>query len=221
MQSAKSMQSREVYDSTYDTKEKIIVQLHIKLALLATLSLIVWIVNSPAWAAGMSASQGAIKEDPGKAASPEISRAVAVLYPTQGQEVQGTVAFTQTPEGVRVKAEVTHLPGGKHAYHVHLYGDCSGSDGKTAGTHFNFQGSSKAPPENIDRITGNLGNLEADTNGKATAESVIEHASLTGPYSIVGRSVVVHAKGNDPSSPPLGAAGSRLACGVIGIDEAS
>jgi Cu-Zn family superoxide dismutase len=197
------------------------VQTQVKLALLATVGLIVWMVNDPAWTAEMSASQGSVKEDPGKAASPEVSRAIAVLHPTRGQEVQGTIAFTQTPEGVRVKAEVIHLPSGKHAYHVHLYGDCSGSDGKTAGTHFNFQSSSKEPPENIDRITGNLGNLEADADGKATVESLIEHASLHGPYTIVGRSVVVHAKANDPSSPPMGAAGSRLACGVIGIDEAS
>jgi superoxide dismutase, Cu-Zn family len=192
-----------------------------KLALLTAISLIVWMVNSLAVAAGMSAAQSHIKEDPGKADSPEISRAIAVLQPTQGQEVQGTIAFTQTPEGVHVKAEVIHLPSGKHAYHVHLYGDCSGPQGKTAGTHFNFQGSSKEPSDKIDRITGDLGNLEANADGKAMAETVIEHATLHGPYAIIGRSVVVHAKPNDPSSPPMGAAGSRLACGVIGIDETS
>lgn len=196
-------------------------QTQVKLALLAAISLIVWMVNSHAVAAGMSAGQSHLKEDPGNAESPEISRAIAVLHPTQGQEVQGTIAFTQTPEGVQVKAEVTHLPSGKHAYHVHLYGDCSGPEGKTAGTHFNFQGASKAPPDNIGRITGNLGNLEADADGNATAETVIEHATLHGPYAIIGRSVVVHAQPNDPSSPPMGAAGSRLACGVIGIDETS
>jgi Cu-Zn family superoxide dismutase len=144
-----------------------------------------------------------------------------VLHPTQGQEVQGTIVFTQTPEGLRVKADIDHLPSGKHAYHIHLYGDCSGPEGKTAGTHFNFQGSSKEPPDDIARITGNLGQLEADTNGNATAESIVKNATLYGPYTIIGRSVVVHAKPNDPSSPPMGDAGSRLACGVIGIDETS
>jgi Cu-Zn family superoxide dismutase len=171
--------------------------------------------------AEMSARQGNMREDPGDATSPEINHAIAVLQPTQGQEAQGIVAFTQTPEGVRVNAKVVHLPSGKHAYHVHLYGDCSGPDGETAGTHFNFHGSSKHPPDTIDRITGNLGDLEPDTDGNATAETVIEHATLHGLYAIIGRSVVVHAKANDPSSPPIGAAGSRLACGVIGIDETS
>ena len=192
-----------------------------KLILLAAISLIAWMVNSHAAAAEKSAAQGPIKEDPGQADSPEIRRAIAVLHPTQGHEVQGTITFTQKPEGVQVTAEVDRLPNGKHAYHVHLYGDCSGPEGKTAGTHFNFQGPSKEPPDDIDRITGDLGNLEADANGKATAETMIENATLHGSYAIVGRSVVVHAKPNDPSSPPMGAAGARLACGVIGIAEAS
>ena len=52
-------------------------------------------------------------------------------------------------------------------------------------------------------------------------DTVIKHATLHGPYTIIGRSVVVHAKPNDPASPPMGEAGSRLACGVIGIGEAS
>jgi Cu-Zn family superoxide dismutase len=106
-----------------------IVQNQVKLALLATISLIVWMMASPAVAAERPAGQSPIKEDPGKATSPEISRAIAVLQPTQGQEVQGTIAFIQISEGVQVKAEVIHLPAGKHAYHVHLYGDCSGPDG--------------------------------------------------------------------------------------------
>jgi superoxide dismutase, Cu-Zn family len=213
--------TREIDYSTPDTEENLMEQTQVKLTLLVAISLIVWMVHSLAVAAGMSAAQSPIKEDPGKADSPEISRAIAVLHPTQGQEVQGTVAFTQMPEGVHVKAEVIHLPSGQHAYHVHLYGDCSGPQGKTAGTHFNFQGFSKAPSDQIDRITGNLGNLKADAEGKATAETVIEQATLHGPYAIIGRSVVVHAKPNDPSSPPMGAAGPRLACGVIGIDETS
>jgi len=144
-------------------------------------------------------------------------RAVAVLHPTRGNEVRGVVRFAETGEGVQVVAEAAGLSEGPHAYHVHLYGDCTAPDGTSAGTHFNFVGSSKAPPEDIERITGNLGELVAGDDGRARHEARVELASLVGPKSIVGRSVVVHARGNDPDSPPIGSAGPRLACGVIGI----
>jgi len=146
-------------------------------------------------------------------------RAVAVLHPTEGSEVRGVVRFAETGEGVKVVAEASGLSPGPHAYHVHLYGDCTAPDGTSAGTHFNFVGSSTDPPEDIARITGNLGELVAGEEGRARHEARVELARLVGPRSIVGRSVVVHARGNDPDSPPIGAAGSRMACGVIGVAQ--
>ena len=47
----------------------------------------------------------------------------------------------------------------------------------------------------------------------------MEKASLAGPYSRLGRAVIIHEKGNDPSSPPIAAAGGRLSCGVIGVNQ--
>lgn len=159
------------------------------------------------------ARQGArLEEDRARAA-------VAVLHATEGNDVGGTVRFTPAAGGLRVNAEVSGLPGDRHAYHVHLYGDCSADDGTSAGTHFNFLGSSTNPPADIGRITGNLGDLDAGAEGEATHDTLVENASLAGPKSIVGRSVVVHASANDPEQPPIGAAGPRLACGVIGIAE--
>lgn len=157
--------------------------------------------------------------DPGAANPEPVERAIAVLHPTQGNDVRGTVEFRKVKRGLQLTADVQGLPPGEHAYHVHLLGDCSGPQAKTAGTHFNFEGSSKNPPEDIDRITGDLGELKAGQDGKARASTLIESASLEGPYSILSRSVVVHERGNDPTEPPIGAAGGRLACGVIGLTE--
>lgn len=55
------------------------------------------------------------------------------------------------------------------------------------------------------------------------ANATDKQISLIGPYSIVGRSVVVHAgtddlgKGGHADSLTTGNAGGRAACGVIGI----
>jgi len=157
--------------------------------------------------------------DPGAQSPDEVQQAIAVLHPTQGNEVRGKVRFEAANTGLKVSADMQGLSPGKHAFHVHLLGDCSKADGTSAGTHFNFDGSAKNPPADIDRITGNLGELEAGDDGKAVFSGLVEQASLQGPYSIVGRSVIVHARANDPDSPPIGAAGSRLACGVIGLTE--
>jgi superoxide dismutase, Cu-Zn family len=157
--------------------------------------------------------------DPGATDPQAIDEAVAVLVPTQGNKVKGTVRFTETGAGVSMSADVTGLPKGTHAFHVHVFGDCSAPDAESAGDHFHFTGSSLSKDTRI--ITGNLGELTADKAGKATVTATIDRASLHGDYSILGRSVVVHALPNDPAKPPDGGAGKRLACGVIGVASVS
>lgn len=162
--------------------------------------------------------------DPGAPGLQPVQAAVALLQPTGDREsgaegARGEVYFEHDEQGLRVTARVQGLPPGAHAYHVHLRGDCSGAAGKSAGPHFNFSGPSAPPPDDVGRITGNLGELRADARGDAQHQGRVEDASLTGPYSIVGRAVVVHAKGNDAAQPPAGAAGARLACGVIGLTK--
>lgn len=163
-------------------------------------------------------AESSLLEDPGAQDPVKITKAVAVLEPTKGSKVHGTVTFTQAADGkLKVSADISGLPKGVHAYHVHQFGDCSGEDGKSAGTHFNFSGSSENPGDDIARITGNLGELKADAKGHATATQMLDKASLQGAYTLIGRAVIVHEKANNPKEPPIGAAGSRLACGVIGM----
>lgn len=158
--------------------------------------------------------------DPGAEEPMKATRAVAIMRPTEGSDVTGLVKLADADNGVQMIANFSGLtPEKKHAFHVHLLGDCTGDDGKTAGTHFNFKGSAKNPPADIDRITGNLGEIMADKEGNGSLEATIADASLQGKFSIIGRSIIIHQKPNDPKSPPIGAAGGRLACGVIGVTE--
>lgn len=166
-----------------------------------------------------AAPRATILVDPGAETPAPVSQAIAVLQPASGSNVHGTVKFQSADGELQVHADVQNLPPGAHAYHIHLLGDCSGEDAKTAGTHFNFQGSSENPPADTQRITGDLGNLEPGSDGSASAMTTLKTASLQGPYSIIGRAVVVHEKPNDPSQPPIGGAGGRIACGVIGIAD--
>jgi superoxide dismutase, Cu-Zn family len=145
--------------------------------------------------------------------------AIIVLAPTEGNNVHGVISFTAVEGGVRVVADVTGLTPGKHGFHIHQFGDCSKLDGKSAGGHFNPEGVDHGGPDAAVRHVGDLGNLTADENGVAHLEMTDKLISLSGTHSIIGRAIVIHAGEDDLTSQPTGAAGARLACGVIGITK--
>jgi Cu-Zn family superoxide dismutase len=159
---------------------------------------------------------GAVFVDPGAPDPQPVREGVAVLEPTRGNAVRGTVRLRESNGRLEVFAAVEGLAPGAHAYHVHLHGDCSAADATSAGPHFHFHGSSHDKHAKL--ITGNLGELHATADRSTTHRTTID-ASLHGRFSIVGRSIVVHEKPNDPAITPDGGAGARLACGVIGIAE--
>ena len=146
-----------------------------------------------------------------------ISHAVAVLAPTDGSAANGVVTFTQLEAGVRVVADLIGLEPGVHGFHVHEFGDCSASDGTSAGGHFNPEGFEHGAPTDEYRHVGDLGNVTADDSGVVHYEYVDNRIGFAGSNSIIGRGVIVHAGEDDLATQPTGAAGARVACGVVGI----
>jgi Cu-Zn family superoxide dismutase len=146
-----------------------------------------------------------------------VTHAISVLHPTEGNDVLGVVHFYDTPEGVRVVAEVQGLTPGEHGFHVHEFGDCSAPDATSAGGHFNPDNTPHGAPTDATRHVGDLGNLSADDAGAAQFQWTDSLLAFHGPHSILGRGVIVHAGEDDYTSQPSGAAGPRVACGVIGI----
>jgi Cu-Zn family superoxide dismutase len=87
-------------------------------------------------------------------------------------------------------------PNSKHGIHVHEFGDLTeGCD--TAGGHFNPENKNHGGPNTMERHVGDLGNLISDPYGNSYICFKDEHLSLFGENSIIGRSVVVHAKEDD------------------------
>jgi Cu-Zn family superoxide dismutase len=147
-----------------------------------------------------------------------INQAVAVLQATAGNQCHGKVVFTQDGDKVKVVADIEGLsPGQKHAFHVHQFGDCSSTDGSSAGGHYNPENHPHGLPEADHRHAGDLGNLQADSSGRAHYEITVQNISVAGTRNpIIGRGVIIHAKVDD-GGQPVGNAGGRIACGVIGI----
>lgn len=151
---------------------------------------------------------------------PVHDRMTAVIHPTVGNEASGVVTFTRDGDNVRVTATVSGLdPETLHGFHIHEYGDCSAEDGTSAGGHYNPFGMPHSAPIDTERHMGDLGNLASDEEGAATIDFVDEILEMTGPFSILGYGVVLHAEEDDLVSQPTGDAGARIGCGVIGVAQ--
>ncbi|KAK6013990.1 copper/zinc superoxide dismutase, partial [Ostertagia ostertagi] len=133
--------------------------------------------------------------------------------------------FSQDKESDQcvIKGEIKGLTPGLHGFHVHQYGD-STNGCTSAGPHFNPFNKTHGGPKDEVRHVGDLGNLEAGSDGVAHFEIKDHLVKIHGENTVVGRSLVVHAgvddlgKGvgeNKEESMKTGNAGARVACGVI------
>jgi Cu-Zn family superoxide dismutase len=147
----------------------------------------------------------------------EPMKATAQMKDAQGQPV-GTVLLEQTPHGVLVTADLTNLPAGVHAIHIHEVGKCE-PPFKTAGAHFNPEHHKHGIMEKSGMHAGDMPNLSVDEAGKAKAQFFITGITLgkgkTSVFDADGSAVIVHAQADDYKTDPAGAAGDRIACGVI------
>ncbi len=150
--------------------------------------------------------------------STEVTKAICMVQPLGGSKVEGKVVFTKVDGGVEIVADLSGLTPGKHGFHVHEFGDCSMADGKCAGGHFNPEGKEHGNPDAAVRHVGDFGNVTAGADGKASYKRVDKMITFSGPHSIIGRAIIVHAAPDD-FSQPVGNAGARIGCGVIGIAD--
>lgn len=162
------------------------------------------------------AEEEPMADEPSSVEEATAVTAIAELSPTEGNSAQGTVTFEQTDSRVRIVAHVTGLEPGEHGFHIHETGDCSAPDASSAGGHFAPEGHPHGGPDSPQHHAGDLGNITADEAGAAHKEMTVDYISLgEGSNSVIGKAVIVHNDADDLETQPTGAAGGRLACGVI------
>ncbi|BFF88791.1 superoxide dismutase [Drosophila madeirensis] len=114
---------------------------------------------------------------------PQWQAGAKLMGDGEGYGVSGMITFQQLPynSDIKVTMNVTGLPSGKHALHIHTFGDIS--DGcKSTGGQF---------PNNF------LGNVDAKDDGSISANFQSIYIQLFGFNGIVGRSIVIHSKAID------------------------
>jgi len=149
--------------------------------------------------------------------------------------VSGVVKFKQTDaETLAIDYEIKGLAPGLHGFHVHEKADFSNGCA-SAGPHYNPFKKLHGGPGDEERHVGDLGNIEAGADGIAKGTMTDKLIKLFGEYTVVERSMMVHADPDDlgkgdlegwepgkplPAAPAqhtktTGNAGARIGCGVI------
>ena len=134
----------------------------------------------------------------------------------------GTVTFMDSAQGLVITPKLSGLPAGEHGFHIHDKGDCGPgmnqgkpAAGFAAGGHYDPGHTKKhLGPLSTTGHRGDLPVLVVDSRGKAAEAITAPHLTVE---QIRGRSIMIHADGDNYSdSPaPLGGGGARIACGAI------
>ena len=156
--------------------------------------------------------------DPGIAGT--LAQARVELKNTQGHTAKGSLVLEPAASGTGVRLHGTLeglTPNATHGFHIHEKGDCSASDGSSAGGHFNPDGKPHGNPESSEHHVGDIFSVTADANGVGQVDAVADRATLGdgAATDVLGKAVIVHEKADDYTTQPTGDAGGRIACGVI------
>jgi superoxide dismutase, Cu-Zn family len=146
-----------------------------------------------------------------------VEFAYAKIQPLAKGSVSGTAKLKWNGAATILELHIKGLkPRQKSGFHIHEFGDCSATDGSSAGGHFNPRQTAHGGPEDAIHHAGDMGNLTADAKGEVEEKIKIPGVALA---TLIGRSLVVHAKEDDLKSQPAGGSGDRVACGVIGLSK--
>jgi Cu/Zn superoxide dismutase len=130
--------------------------------------------------------------------------------------------FMTGMKGVALTVTVTGLTPGAHGFHIHEVGQCE-APFTGAGGHFDPGPRGLSDPDaNHPFHMGDLPNLVADANGRATLTVVTTRVTLgPGPVSVFdadGTAIIIHAnpdQGVTGESKSGLSGGPRAACGVV------
>ncbi len=145
------------------------------------------------------------------------SLAVASLTLANGAPA-GEVHLLQTGETLSLKGSISNIPAGPHGFHLHMVGDCTAPDFKSAEGHLNPYNATHGKASEGGKHLGDLDNLVVDETGLARIDVTIAGTAMESLPHIMdadGTSVMIHADADDYKSDPAGAAGPRIACGVL------
>ena len=146
-----------------------------------------------------------------------VDKAGALLKDANGNEV-GKVTLISTPSGLLISLDLTAIPAGEHAFHIHAVGKCEPPDFKSAGPHFNPDETKHGLMSPEGPHAGDMPNLHVPADGKLQVEVLNPAVTLSAESALLdadGAAIVIHASADDYKTDPAGNAGDRIACGIV------
>ena len=123
--------------------------------------------------------------------------AICVFTNNMTKNISGKVDIHRNKKrGLQIKINISGISPGKHGFHIHEYGDLSEGCGSLC-SHYNPTHSVHGGRNSEERHLGDLGNVIANEKGVVDMTIYDRDLSITGKYSILGRSVVVHEREDD------------------------
>jgi Cu-Zn family superoxide dismutase len=153
------------------------------------------------------------------AAGPATAQSAnAVLINPDGEEI-GNVALEQLERGVRIYGRAEGVPPGVHAFHIHETGTCEPPEFQSAGGHYNPTDEQHGWNNPQGHHAGDFPNVHVQDDGVLAVEYFSDAVTLgegeTTLFDEDGSAVVMHEGADDYQTDPAGAAGPRIACGVV------
>lgn len=133
----------------------------------------------------------------------------------------GTVQLLGSGTQVNISVGLIGMQSGAHAVHLHTIGSCESADFTSAGGHLNPHGNEHGANNPKGSHLGDLPNARIGSAGAGTVSTVLRGDRtevLARIFDTDGTAVVVHEGADDYKTDPSGAAGKRIACGVLTPD---
>lgn len=150
-------------------------------------------------------------------------KAISQIFSADSRKVHGYISIIEDENNItHFIVDLYDLMPGKHGFHIHEKGDpyacCI-----NLGGHYNPFLESHSDRHSDKRHVGDLGNILVNESGKCFFTFTDKLVKLKGPYSVIGRSFVIHENeddlglGGNADSLVTGNSGKRIAFGIIGI----
>ena len=160
----------------------------------------------------------------------QVFKAYAAITSTTlaGAVAAGNATFTEQNGEVTVVVNMIAADpvSTMHGMHIHQNASCGDNDsgaggaivnGGAAGGHWNPTDAGHGYPAAAVHHAGDMGNISIAADGKGTLTLLSKEWTVQpGPKSVVGHALVFHIRQDDGTSQPVGDAGTRPGCGVIG-----